>query len=528
MKIPKKKELLRLQAKYRTDKKIGQALGGVPAHLVTYWRKKKKIPDCDLPKYSFKQIKTLWETYGSDKGAAAQLGITPAAFYKWRQKYGIKDRPRQLKLSQLQLHLFPDSFLTPAPSGHTLVEKLLARRLERKGILGGEHYELEPDLIVLSSDWEEILGSASALSLARVKRPDRVWAKLPDGPVFGNGAPALLRQVKDFLKINRLKNVVAPQEGDSLQVLWEKSVVPPLGIAFGTDPLITGYGFYGCWGQKLETPEMVRLLETGKIQLEVPQSVNIALNGKLSPSIFASDIYSFLRQQIGADLLRNKIIELSGPALVQLSLPQRLALALMLSQLPATGVLFPVDETVRKHYLAKTKKSVPPSLADQNAVYAERLEFDLSLLEPQVCFWPLAQRTNSVRLQKKRPLSKIILGTGLHGRLEELEIAAKILAKRKVHPDVQFLVVPSSRAVLLAALKKGFIRSLLESGAILCYPGLENWPEIFSSSGTLLSTCHLNANNSEIFQPREFYFASPATAAASALKGEIADPRDYL
>src|SRR3990170_1883308 len=102
MKIPKKKELLRLQAKYRTDKKMGEALGGAPAHLVAYWKK---------------QIKVLWETYGSDKQAAAQLGITPAAFYKWRQKYGIKERPRQLKLSHLQLNLFPESVPLPAGLG---------------------------------------------------------------------------------------------------------------------------------------------------------------------------------------------------------------------------------------------------------------------------------------------------------------------------------------------------------------------------------------------------------------------------
>src|SRR4030067_2705576 len=113
MKIPRKKELLRLQAKYRTDNKIGGVLGGVPAHLGAYWRKKKKIPDCELPKYTQKQIKSLWETWGSDKQAAAQLGITPAAFYKWRQKYGIKERPRQLKVSHLQLNLLPESVPLP-------------------------------------------------------------------------------------------------------------------------------------------------------------------------------------------------------------------------------------------------------------------------------------------------------------------------------------------------------------------------------------------------------------------------------
>ena len=528
MKIPKKKELLRLQAKYRTDKKMGEALGGAPAHLVAYWRKKKKIPDCDLPKYSQKQIKVLWETYGSDKQAAAQLGITPAAFYKWRQKYGIKERPRQLRLSHLQLNLFPESVPLPAGLGQTLIEKLAGRKLVRKGVVSGEIYELEPDLIILSSDWDKLLEDSEALGLKRVKRPDRVWAKLPGWGPVSNGSFKLLQPAKEFLHKNQVKNVISAREGYPLQVLWEKSIIAPLGLALGTDKTTIGAGFLGCWGKRLESSEIIQVLESGKVKLEVSSTVKITLQGKLNPAIFASDIYSYLAHQIDTLLLPGRLLEFSGEVVSSLSLPQRMALALMWSQTPVGGIIFSVDQTIRKYYLSRAKKSVPLLEGDEKAAYVEKLEFDLSHLEPQVSSGPPASRIVSVRQQKKKPVSKIVLGAGLHGRLEELEVAARILSKRKVHPEVQLVVVPCSRQVMLSALRKGYLRTLLEAGAILCDPGLENWEGLFSMPGPVLTTCFLNSNHPEIFQPQDLLFVNPATAAASALKGEITDPRDYL
>lgn len=107
MKVPRKEELLKLQAQYKTDRKIGQVLG-VPAYLVAYWRRKKKIPKYSLPKYGFEKIKELWETHGDDRKAGKELSISKAAFYKWRRKYNLLEKPKVLKLAQLEF-LLPGS-----------------------------------------------------------------------------------------------------------------------------------------------------------------------------------------------------------------------------------------------------------------------------------------------------------------------------------------------------------------------------------------------------------------------------------
>jgi len=528
MRIPKKKELLRLQTKYRTDKKIGEALGGVPAHLVAYWRKKKRIPACDLPKYGLKQIKALWETWGSDKQAAAQLAITPAAFYKWRQKYRIKEKPRILRFNQLQLNLFAESKPVRSNYYQSLVEKIASLKLEQKGAMAGEKYRLEPNLVVLNSEWEKLIQACESLGVKRVKRVERVWAVLPAFGPSRDGSSELLQNIKGFLKQYQIKNQFSSREGDSLQVLWERSLVPPLGLAVGPDRSIQAAGFIGCWGQNLDPSDLAQFLEEGKFNLEVPATLQIQLQGEISPAIFASDIYSFLRRQIEPGLLQDKMIELCGPALGQLSLSQRMALALLWTQAPIRGVLLEVDQLVRKNILSRLKKSVPLTSGDEQAVYFEKLEFDLTLLEPQVSYLPPVNKVVPIRQQKKKPVHQIILGAGFHGRLEELEVAARILSGRKIHPEVQLFIVPSSRAIFLSALKKGYIRVLLEAGAIICDPGMANWENQLASSGPILTTGRLNSNHSDIFQPQEIIFANPATAAASALKGEITDPRDYL
>ena len=162
------------------------------------------------------------------------------------------------------------------------------------------------------------------------------------------------------------------------------------------------------------------------------------------------------------------------------------------------------------------------------AEYTDLLEFDVSLLDAHSTFPPDSVRVVPVRQIKRKPVFQIVLGAGHHGRLEELEIASRILSRHRVHPEVEFVVVPSSRSVFLAALRKGYLRTLLEAGCILCDPGLEIWEKRLSSKGPILTTGRLTADHDQIFQPREVLLASPATAAASAIRGEITDPRDYL
>ena len=138
MKIPKKEELLKLQAQYKADKKIGEALGGVPEYLVAYWRRKKKIGKYSLAKYAREKIKDLWETYGNDRKAGEELGISSAAFYKWRRKYNLLEKPKVLEFQQLELNLPSEILGQGNMRRQTIAQKLLAKKSGKAQVTVGE------------------------------------------------------------------------------------------------------------------------------------------------------------------------------------------------------------------------------------------------------------------------------------------------------------------------------------------------------------------------------------------------------
>src|SRR5512138_1912201 len=159
---PTKTELLQLQKLYKTDEKIGERLGGVPAYLVAYWRRKKNIPKHSLPKFSEVEVRNLWERYGDDEKSGLELGLSKAAFYNWRRRYGIKEKPAFLKLEQLEFN-FPGAKLGPTVNAlygkQSVAQKIIARCVpqEREQVEIGETVTIEPDLVVSHYDTAEIV-----------------------------------------------------------------------------------------------------------------------------------------------------------------------------------------------------------------------------------------------------------------------------------------------------------------------------------------------------------------------------------
>ncbi|RKX18645.1 MAG: hypothetical protein DRP26_04835, partial [Candidatus Zixiibacteriota bacterium] len=156
MKIPKKKELLELQKKYRTDKKIAEVYG-VPSRLVAYWRSKKNIGQYSFSKYSHEKIIELWERYGDDRLAGAELGISGPGFRQWRIKYGIKKKPVQLKMEQLELDLRGTYRKSRDSRRETFIKKLLAKKSGLKSVEEGQVISVRPDLAVSVDDTEQII-----------------------------------------------------------------------------------------------------------------------------------------------------------------------------------------------------------------------------------------------------------------------------------------------------------------------------------------------------------------------------------
>ena len=175
--MPTKTELLQLQKLYKTDEKIGERLGGVPAYLVAYWRRKKNIPKYSLPKFSETEVRNLWERYGDDEKCGLELGISKAAFYNWRRRYGIKEKPAFLKLEQLEFN-FPGSRISmhsaPLYGKQTIAQKIFARAGELEKVEVGEEVELEPGMTLIDGDILKAIETFREAGVEYVWNPSRV------------------------------------------------------------------------------------------------------------------------------------------------------------------------------------------------------------------------------------------------------------------------------------------------------------------------------------------------------------------
>ncbi|MFH1131667.1 MAG: aconitase family protein, partial [Pseudomonadota bacterium] len=223
-----------------------------------------------------------------------------------------------------------------------------------------------------------------------------------------------------------------------------------------------------------------------------------------------------------------------GPAVAKLDMEDRFTIANMGVEMGAKCAVFPPDEICQKYLdsIGVEKGSYDPIWADADANYERRLDFNMDKLEPKLAMPHTVDNVVSVQEKLGEKIHQCLLGTCTNGRLSDLKVAAKILHGRRIHPDVRFLVLPASRQVLQAGIEAGYIQDLLASGATLlppgCGPCLGAHQGVLAPGERCLSTANRNFKGRMGCREAEIILASPATVAASALNGAIADPRKEL
>lgn len=236
---------------------------------------------------------------------------------------------------------------------------------------------------------------------------------------------------------------------------------------------------------------------------------------------------------IGADGATYKSLEFSGGAINKMSISGRFTIANMAVEAGAKVGLFPSDETTRQYLISKGRGAdYKPLAADADAVYEKTIKINAAKLEPTVSKPHTVDNTALAKELKGTAIQQVLLGTCTNGRLEDLAIAASIVKGKKRAPTVRLIVAPSSRQVLMDAIEAGYIQTFIEAGAAILPPGCG--PCVGIHEGALgdnevcLSTSNRNFEG-RMGNPKGFvYLCSQATAAASALTGEITDPREAM
>jgi len=534
-KIPTKAELLQLQKLYKTDEKIGERLGGVPAYLVAYWRRKKNIPKYSLPKFSEREILNLWERFGDDEKCGLELGISKAAFYNWRRRYGIKEKPAFLKLEQLELD-FPNSRASVSPSTlfgkQSMAEKILALAVGKEKVEVGQTVEIEPDLVMLRNEVSRIINDFRSAGSEYVWNPNKIVICADSflKPVNNDIAVVSNKQLKDFVKRQGIKNYYDVREGLAHQVVIEKGLVLPGQFLVGTDKRTLSLGSLGVLAIVVGDDEMAQIWISGKYKLEVPPTVRVNITGRKSRGVYTKDVILSIMKQLNGGKLNGKVVEYGGSAVSQMSVSERFTMANMSRELRVRAAICPYDSTTRRYLTGRIGGNFRPVMPDKDAEYDEMYQINIDQLNPQITCPD--KSIKPVTELEGLPVNQVILGSLTNGRFDDLRVGAEILKGKKVHPDCRLLVYPVSRKVYLEALKKGLIRVYIEAGAMVMNPASESCLTVhlggLSVGERCLTTFDIEGAEDILPDEAEIYNCSPATAVVTALNAAITDPARYV
>ncbi|MEK6732923.1 MAG: 3-isopropylmalate dehydratase large subunit [Candidatus Omnitrophota bacterium] len=346
------------------------------------------------------------------------------------------------------------------------------------------------------------------------------------------GVSEVHKKMRNFAKEHDLK-IFDIGCGVCHQVIPEAGLVMPGSIVVGADSHTCTYGALGAFSTGMGSTDVAVALASGKNWFKVPETVKIILKGKTKKGVYSKDVILYIIGRLGADYCTYDAVEFAGDYIKNLSMDSRFTITNMAIEMGAkAGIIEPDEKTYKWLKAHGVKGECVRVKSDKDAVFKKVLEFDVGKIAPQVAKPHTVDNVEPVNKLKNVKIDQAFLGTCTNGRLEDLQVAYSILKNKKIHNDVKMIIAPASKDIFQKAMQKGMISEFVKSGACVVAPGcgpcVGTHNGVLSSGEVCISTANRNFKG-RMGNPEGFiYLGSPATVAASALKGKIADPRKYI
>ena len=417
--------------------------------------------------------------------------------------------------------------------GETISEKILARVSGKKSVSAGEIVNAYVDLAMSHDNTISVSKVFKEIGMKKVWDPNKIVVVLDHRSPANNSTVAEShKQIREFLKEQKIRNFYDVGEGVCHQILPEKGFVRPGMLIVGSDSHTITYGAFGAFSTGIGSTEMAAVWTTGKLWLKVPETLRFIINGSPSKFLMAKDIILHIIGKIGADGANYKACEFYGDAVDKMSIDSRMCISNQSMEAGAKAALFPPDKKTIEYVQSKTKTKFDPVYADRNATYEKTFDIDVTDIEPQIACPDRVDNVSSVSDVGGISINQAVLGSCTNGRLEDIAVASQISKDKKVAKNVRMLVIPASRSIYLEAIKKGYIQTLISAGAIIenpgCGPCLGIHQGVLAEGEVAISSTNRNFKGRMGSPESKVYLASPATVAASAIKGKITDPRSIV
>jgi 3-isopropylmalate/(R)-2-methylmalate dehydratase large subunit len=292
-----------------------------------------------------------------------------------------------------------------------------------------------------------------------------------------------------------------------------------------------GGGAFNCAARGVGLPETIFAVTTGKSWFRIGETIRYDLEGRLNPGVSAKDVFLHIAGTWGAHVNQN--VEYGGPGMANLSLNARRTLAIMGTELSAEFVIFEPDRAMLDYVRARNPAPFEAVLPDADAIYKERRRLALDAVAPLVAL-PDSMVNNSVPVGEVagQRIDQAFIGSCANGTLDDLAVAAKIVAGRRVAPGVRLIVTPGSQAIYRDALAAGYVATLAEAGAVVtsatCGACVGGHMGVLGPGEVCITASTRNFKGRMGDPSARIYMASPATVAASALAGRIASAAEFF
>lgn len=412
----------------------------------------------------------------------------------------------------------------------TIAEKIFSDKLGHE-VRAGEYVTAPIDCAMLhegfAASWMQLMSAG----VTEIWDPDKVVVLFDHYiPAPTERLAAAHMMVRNIMKSAGIKHYYGEREGICHQVMIEKGHARPGTLVVGTDSHTCSYGALGAAGTGIGITEMAYVLARGELWFKVPETVRFVLSGALPEGITSKDAMLFIAGRFGTEVAQYKSVEFVGEVADALSVEQRITMSNMSVEIGAKFGFFNVDEKTLSYLDGRVAGSLTTLSADADAEYCVTHEVDVNNLEPQVACPHSVGNVKPVREVAGTPINQAMLGSCTNGRLEDLKTAAAIVKGRQVDPYTRLYVYPASREVYQKAMESGALRTLSEAGAIICNPScgpcFGGYAGLLGPGEKCISSTNRNFKGRMGSAEGEVYLASPATVAASAIKGEITDPRE--
>lgn len=417
--------------------------------------------------------------------------------------------------------------------GQTLTEKILSRVMG-KPVVAGETIYPVPDLMTCH-DWYVVNFDKALreLGVDELYDPTRVLISTDHEPVATNPASAdRQKKVREIVKKYGIKHFYDIGRGGLGHIFpMEKGLITPGMFVLAYDTHVTNYGAVGALGIPMvfEIPEV---LACGSVWISVPETVRVNLTGSLKPGMTIRDVSQKMIVDMGEDLLDYSVVEYGGPSLKGIGFGGRMTLCNNPLEMGAKSALVESDEWTEQYVKSRSEKPFTMEKSDQDANFKAVYDYDLGLLEPQVAAPPRPDNVVGVSSVAGTPVHHAFIGSCANGSIEDMREAAMILRGRKIHDGVRLFITPATQEIAVMAGQEGLITAFMEAGAVMTAPGCGPCAagrlapmapgENSINTGTRNDPGRLGTREGNV------YLASPLTVAASAVAGEIIDPRKYL